>query len=351
MKKILIRVALIILAVILAIVIAAYFLLFRDPGADDVRSTIVDAEGNTYIAVTDKDGNTFAIVADEKGDRWEVEVKDDGSLGSTVENVNDEYAITDIITTYAGPAIDESVDSDAFTGNVIEDNSKQNEDTTQGTTAPSSQSDNQTSTTESTTAPTTTAPTSEKDDSKTANIIRYQKMFSSGTYYMEFTTNDKELGDTPIVAAAKNGNILIKTNMDGMDCSMLYLADKDKTYLLLDNYKKYCSVPQSMLGDDFNMSSFNLMESFADEVSENAIKTDNVEINGKTLVRESYTTADGSTMRYYFDNGVLVRLDNESDEGNVETYISKITNDVPDSTFSIPKNYGYLNLSWLDFLG
>ena len=376
MKKIIITVVSIILALILAVGIAAYFLLFRDPGSEDVRMTIVDNQGNTYVAEEGKDGETFAIVADENGDIWKVEVKDDGSLGTTGDKVNDKYKIEDIITTYSGPEINESVNSDDFTGTVVESStdkaassdSKAAETTAKEqkttdakggkedkTTQPASQDATDTqSTTQKTTQETTQSdkkPTDTTDSSSsTPNIIRYQQMFASGTYYMEFTTNDKELGSDPIIAAAKNGNILIKASMDGLDCSMLYLADKDKTYLLIDNFKKYCSVPESMLGDDFDMNSFNLMESFASEVNETTIETDTVTINGQKLTRESYTTADGSTMRYYFDNGVLVRLDNVSESENVETYISKISSDVPDSLFEIPSNYGYLNLSWLDFL-
>lgn len=399
MKKILLRVLIIVLAIALAIGIAAYFLLFRDPGSEDVRLTIVDADGATHVAVTDEEGSTHAIIVDDNGDRWEVEVKDDGSLGSTVANVNDKYDVTDVITNYSGPVIDESADPNAFTGNVIEDSTRvttapadgssgsAGKTTTSGGDAGTTSAANsptsgnsggsnggQTTdpvqgTTQSTTTPAqpttggttnpTSIPTTESQGTtegttsatdSTSNIIRYQKMFASGTYYMEFTTNDKDIGDTPIVAAAKNGNVLIKTSMEGLDCSMLYLANKDKTYLLIHNYKKYCSVPQSMLGDDFNMSSFNLMESFSKDINESAIKKDKVSINGKTLDRESYTTADGATMRYYFEGGTLVRLDSESSDGNVETYISKVTSDVSDSTFEIPKNYGYLNLSWLDFL-
>ena len=340
MKKIILRVLLIIGIILLAIAIAAYFLLFREGKVDNVRVTVTDPSGNAYIAVTGEDGKKNAVVADEDGNIWEVEIKDDGSLGTTGKSLNDEYDIKDVLTTYSGPDINDNVDTNAYTGQVVED-----------TTVPTTE---QSTTGQSTTSQTTTKaseePTTQKK-TEPSNIIRYQQMFASGTYYMEFTTNDPELGDEPIITAAKNGNVLIKAKMDNLDCSMLYLADKDKTYLILDNFKKYCSVPQSMLGDDFDMNSFNLMDSFASEVDEKSITRDTVDINGQTLVRESYTTADGSKMSYYFNDGTLVRLDNNNGKTSTETYISKITNDVPDSTFDIPSNYGYLNLSWLDFLG
>ena len=357
MKKILQRVFLSLGIIIVAIGVAAYFFLFREGGTEIVRLTVTDASGNTYLATTDADGNTDAIVVDENGTPWNVEINDDGSLGTTGSKADVDSK--DVITNYSGPVIDESVDTNAYTGAPVTQQNDSSSKPAESTTTQPSEA-NQTTATQQTTAAqqttqqqqTTTAPSGDSSATQTSNIIKYQQMFSSGTYYMEFTTNDEEIGDAPIVAAAKNGNILITTTMDGMNCSMLYLADKDKTYLILTDYKKYCSVPESMLGDDFDMNSFNLMDTFASDINESSIKKDKVVIDGKTLIRESYSTEDGSTMSYYFDGDTLVRLDNHGADGtNTETYISKITSDVPDSTFEIPKNYGYLNLSWLDILG
>ena len=56
-------------------------------------------------------------------------------------------------------------------------------------------------------------------------------------------------------------------------------------------------------------------------------------------------------MQYYFDGDTLVRLDSTGEDGVVaSTYITRITTDVPDSTFEIPKGYGYLNLDWLGMM-
>lgn len=371
MKKILRRIFLGIVAIIV-IAVAVGIIRMQTHVEKDVRVTMTDPEGNSYVAYIEDNGETLARVTDENGELWKAQINADGSVGEKVEKDTDHKAEDLTTTKYTGPEIDVSNDVTAFAGDVSEGgNGSQGTQaaptTTTGsaTTATNGGSNSGSTTTAanggsngsstSTTAAQKPAgqTTTQQNTANEPNIIRYQKMFASGTYYMEFTTNDEELGDTPIVTAAKNGNILITTSIEGMKCEMLYLADKDKTYLVLNDYKKYCSVPEDLMGDDFDMSEMSLADKFGSDVSPNAITTDTVTINGKSLTRESYETADGAKMSYYFDNGTLVRLDNNTDgEAPVETYITKVTNDVPDSTFDIPKGYGYLNLSWLNaFVG
>lgn len=341
MKKIIRRVILCIVCIIVAAVAALAILLFGHGGEKDVRVTITDPAGNTYVAVTDKTGNQNALVSDENGNVWKVEVNPDGSLSDKKE-LDSEHNKDDVINNYTGPEINVTVNGNEYTGNVSED--------TQVTEKPTKPSKTETTTTKKDTSTTKPAKKpSKKPSKKEPNILKYQRMFASGTYYMEFTTNDESLGNTPIVAAAKNGNVLISTVVENMNCTMIYKANSDKTYLVLKEYKMYCSVPEDLLGEDFDMNEFNLMDKFGDDISPKAIKTETVTINGKKLTRESYENADGAKMMYYFDNGQLVRLDNQDENGDrVETYISKITSDVPDSTFEVPKGYTSINLSWLN---
>ena len=128
---------------------------------------------------------------------------------------------------------------------------------------------------------------------------------------------------------------------------MLYLKNKDTIYLIFNDWKKYCKMPESLMGEDMDMGE--MMNSMgANDIGE--ITVSEVEINGEKLILESYTsTVDGTTVNYYFQDDVLVRKDNVYANGQVDsTFFAVMTTDVPDSYFEIPKGYGYLNLSLLE---
>lgn len=341
MKKIIRRIFLAIFAVIfLAVAAVAAYLFMPERDSDTVaRPTVTDKDGNSYLVTNGDNGETYAAVTDADGNIWAAQIDSDGKPGVTVSSLNDVFDINEIPGNYNGPVIDDVITSNAYTGQV----------NAVSTTAP-------TTTVPTTAAPTTTAPsqiaTTAPEPGRTFLIHKYQLIFASNNYLIEFTTNDETLGDTPILSAAKNGNILVETSIEGMKCKLLYLAQKDTTYLLLDGFKKYCKVPESFFGDNLNMSELGMGKKFVADISDDEIEVSTVEINGRVLTCESYTTQSGTQMKYYFDSDTLVRLDSISPEGKLaSTYITRITSEVPDETFDIPSDYGYLNLSWLDFLG
>lgn len=329
MKKILRKVFLGIFIVVIvgvAAVVASFFM--PEIGRGDTRVTMQDPNGKSYVVK--KDGrDEYAVVTDADGKLWGAEIKDDGSIGETKKSLEGKASKYDIISDYNGPDIDVT-NQVIYTGQPSEVY-----DSTTQSQAPTISS-----------GETTTAPVD-----KTPKLKKYLEIFSSNNYLMEFTTSDEKLGDTPITAAAKNGNILVDTSIDGITCKMLYLADKNKTYLLLDNYRKYCSVPQSLLGDDFNMSDMNMGTTLANSVDLSSIKQSTVMIDGKEFHCETCGNGASAT-KYYFDGDTLVRFDTTNEDGTASvTNFTRITTDVPDSTFEIPSNYGYINLDLLGLVG
>ena len=151
----------------------------------------------------------------------------------------------------------------------------------------------------------------------------------------------------------KNGNMYVDMAMEmegtSINCSMLYLKGKDTMYLIFNDWKKYCKMPQDMMGEDMNMDEL-MSEMGSEDIGE--ITVSEVEINGEKLILESYvSTYDGTTVNYYFQDDLLVRRDNIYSDGHVDsTFFAAITTDVPDSYFEIPKGYGYINLSFLEGL-
>ncbi|MCM1544830.1 MAG: hypothetical protein NC110_05960 [Ruminococcus sp.] len=351
MRKIIRRVFLCFFAVIFAGIAALAVYITHDPDRPTVSSVpkVTDAAGNTYLAVTEKGSKeTYAAVTDANGNVYAAKIDDKGNIGETVASLDGSYSPSDLPSNYTGPQINESVNPNDFTGNV--------DVIASGAAAPEapqqSTSQAQTPTNGSQNNQTPTKNQSQTEPTYKYRIQKYQQIFSGGTYLMEFTTDDKELGDQPITAAVKNGNLIIDAQIEGMQCKMLYLAEKDTMYIVLDKFRKYCKLPKELMGDDMNMSELNMMANFADETKDKEISVSTVTLNGQKLTCESYVTDDGTTMRYYFSGDTLVRLDSVEKNGQItSTFFSKITSDVPDSTFEIPDNYGFFNLAWLSALG
>lgn len=335
MKRILTRILVVLLVIVVVVGGTAYFILFRNP--DDkpdisvtTQPTMVDSSGKSHLIVVDGNGTSYAVVTDADGNRYAAEYNG-SEIGSTVGQVNDQVALSDLPTT-TDPAHQIVVTNNPndYTGSVI-------------TTTP-------------TTQPTTNTEPSEETPSEPGpydlvpyRIEKYEKIFASGTYLMEITTNDPDLGDTPITMAIKNGNMFVNTTIEGMKCDMIFDSRNETMYLVFSDWKKYCKLPEDLMGEDFDMAS--MMADFGmDDIGDVTVST--VDINGQQLILESYiSSVDGSTVNYYFNGDQLVRRDNVSKSGVTDSiFVSKFMSDVPDSYFEVPDGYGYLNLSWIGAL-
>ena len=350
MKKILRRVLACLLVVLVAGIVAGvrYFTYDPDMKDDDIYGYATDSQGMTYTMVADKNGTTYVVVTDGDGNRYAAEY-DGVTVGNTVGGINGEVALEDVPTNFTGAHVEVSNDIDKFQGEIATTmpTLSQNDNTTTNKEEPTQNGD-------STVTPTKPgASEKEEEKLKAYRIDKYQQIFKSGTYLMKITTNDASMGDTPVTMAIKNGNMYVEMAMEmestSINCSMLYLKGKDTMYLIFNDWKKYCKMPESMMGEDMNMDEM-MSEMGSEDIGK--ITVSEVEINGEKLILESYiSTVDGTTVNYYFQDDVLVRRDNVFADGHVDsTYFAVITTDVPDSYFEIPKGYGYLNLSFLEAL-
>lgn len=343
MKKILRRIFLSLLVVVVVCAGVGVYWFTHDPEVPTNSDTyLTDAQGSTYLAVVDGEGHTYAVVTDDQGNRYAAEF-DGNQIGSTVGQINDDISLDEVPTNFTGEHMDVTA-GNKYDGDVA---------TTLPTLPDDITKEDQTTTKKDDKNDDTTTKKPDKKPGKLEpyRIEKYQKVFSSGTYLMEITTNDPDLGDMPVTMAIKNGNMYVRMTMNlestTMNCSMLYLRSKDTMYLLFDDWKKYSKMPEGMMGEDMDMSAM-LNEMNKSDIGK--ITVSEVEIGGKKLIMESYnSTVDGTTVNYYFDGDTLVRRDDISPSGVVDsTYFNRITTDVPDSLFEIPKGYGYLNLGFLE---
>ena len=350
MKKILRRIFAVVLILLVAGIAAGvrYFTYDPDKQKDDLYGYVTDNEGMTYTMVADKQGTTYVVVTDSDGNRYAAEY-DGTTVGNTVGGVNGEVSLDDVPTNFTGAHVDVSNDINKFQGDVSTTmpTLSQQDDTTAKDNTPD---DNTPNGDVVITKP--QQPGKEDNKLKAYRIDKYQQIFKSGTYLMTMTTNDESMGDTPVTMAIKNGNMYVQMSMEvenvSMNCSMLYLKGKDTMYLIFNDWKKYCKMPKDMMGEDMDMSSM-MSEMGNEDIGK--ITVSEVEINGEKLILESYVSADGTTVNYYFQDDVLVRRDNVFSDGQVDSsYFAVLTTDVPDSYFEIPKGYGYINLSFLEAL-
>lgn len=299
-----------------------------------VSDTVVtDAAGSTYRVHIEKD-TTYAIVTDAEGKIWGVDF--DGQtvdLTATRVNLDEVYKAEDIPTQFTGQHVDFAVDPNQYMDNG------QSSDANSGQQGNATDADN-----------------SQQDNSGTDNqqngltpyrIQKYQDIIGGGTYLLNVTMIENGVQEDPITMAVKNGNFYVSMTVEDMSAQMIYRADSGTTYMLMDFIKKYCEVPESMMGEDMDMSQ--ISKGFQVEYLDKEIKAEQTTLNGNPVVCESYIADDGSEFLYYFDSkDMLVRRDKNGPDGSTDVMIfSQITTEVDDSLFEIPSGYGYLNISWL----
>ncbi len=173
---------------------------------------------------------------------------------------------------------------------------------------------------------------------------KYRKIFASGTYLISCTETDAELGKVPMTIAVRGSDYAIDAKIKSFNVRILYLDKEKKTYLLLKDLRKY-----TVLDDEFTGGDLGTVTTYFSDLGAEDLNASVVRIGGKNYNCESGKLKDGTEVRYLFDGDTLVRIDTVNSDGTVEsTNITKLTGDVPDSMFRIPKGYGYIDLAWLE---
>ncbi len=353
MKRILQNAALVIVAIVVVIGVATYFLKSDpDNNIDTGHPTVVDASGNTYAVVLNEQGTTYVVVTDAEQNRFMAEY-DGVTAGSTGAQINNDIQISDLPTSYTGPSVSVSQNGSDYAGEVVT-SMQIVPTTTVPVTDPNNPGTGTTAPTLGTTVqsqPTTATPTT-SNTVQEYKIHKYEKILESGTYIMTVDMNDPDMPE-PVTFAIKNGNIYMKTSMpleegkDPLKVAIIYNKQKDEMFMAMEDFKVFCKMPEELLGD---MDIDSMSSTLQINVGEN-ITVSQADINGKTLSVESYVSGDGDTISYYFDGESLVRMDSVSPSGVTTTMLySYFSGDVPDSYFEKPDGYMSVNLSFLQAL-
>lgn len=182
-----------------------------------------------------------------------------------------------------------------------------------------------------------------ESDLKAYRIEKYKPILDSSELSFVMSTVDPDLGETPVEFARKNGNLYIKTSMDGLTMRMYYVNKTKKTYMYVDEMWMYVVLSEKEAeGMDMN----ELVQAMSiKNVGEITVSQET--FDGKTVICESYTdTETGLLMKYYFYSDVLIASETVYKSGKSDIVrVSGITTTVSDSLFTRPK--GYINMSGL----
>lgn len=173
-------------------------------------------------------------------------------------------------------------------------------------------------------------------------IDKYKKILDSDEVYLKLTTNDPSVGDMPLEIAKKDGNLMMRTSMDGMEARVVYLKGSNEAYLIIDSIISYAKLSKDDL-EEFSFSE--IAEGITiDNVGEISVKA--TTYDGKNAICESYMdTVTGESVSYYFVTDVLVAAERLMPNGGKDIIkFQSISTSVDSSLFSKPPIY-YVNIS------
>lgn len=182
-----------------------------------------------------------------------------------------------------------------------------------------------------------------KSDLKAYRVEKYKPILDNPELSFTMTSSDPDLGEIPVEFARKNGNLYIKTGMDGLTMKMYYVKKTDETYMYVDELFMYVVLPKE---EAEAMDMNELIKAMAIKNIGEITVTQEV-FDGKTVICESYTdTVTGQLMKYYFYSDVLIGIETINKNGTSDIIrVSGITTTVSDKVFTRPK--GYINMSGL----
>ena len=173
-------------------------------------------------------------------------------------------------------------------------------------------------------------------------VQNISKIFSTGVYQMTFTTDDPELGTQDLTLAARNGDVAIKTSMDGFDMRIVYLKKEDKTYLIA-SYRKLTAVVDDFPKDQFDISKMSGLLDLA-EIPTDKTVAGLANVDGKVCVVNEIIE-NGNGMRFYFNGNNLVRIDSVSAKSTNVMKIKNLKASV-DSNLFLTSKLGWVKVSY-----
>lgn len=175
-----------------------------------------------------------------------------------------------------------------------------------------------------------------------------EEIVKSGTFTIDFTIKSKIDGVEnvmPVKIMKDGNNMYMETSAPLTDTGKVrinMLMNDDGYFLILPVMNAYYKVPTEETGGAVNMddlfSGFDFSDVEGDlEMKDNYESSYTVDINGKTYNCDVFNAEDGSTVKYYYLNNELKRVENTSDAGETIVEFKEISGKVDKSKFKTPK--------------
>lgn len=175
---------------------------------------------------------------------------------------------------------------------------------------------------------------------------QYMKIVEGETFTMDMVmktnTNGEEMA-IPVVAVRDGDNLFLETAMpvDGSKGAMKlqFLILNKKAYAIIPQMRAYMEVPKEVIDE---MSFGDLINEEENQNNSEYVESGEVKINGKTYICDVYKEQD-TTVKYYFLNGELKRIETISGENTSIMEINSLSAKADKSKLVLPK--GYLDLA------
>lgn len=173
----------------------------------------------------------------------------------------------------------------------------------------------------------------------------YQELLKSGTFTIEVVMCTTTAGETTTVPLTiiKDGNKIaaeVVAPMEGTSMRMRYLVKDGIQYAILPAMKFYFELGPA---EDVDvMFSDEMLEELATAATESMtyVSSAEVVVDGKTYTCDIYETEDGSTAKIYYLDGILVREETITPEGDTNIVEYKtLSSSVDSSAFDLPRDY------------
>lgn len=180
------------------------------------------------------------------------------------------------------------------------------------------------------------------------NVTKTMKeIVESGTFTMDFTIQTKVDGTetTLPVKIMKDGNNMFMETSAPLGTSgkvrVNMLINDDGYFIIFPVMNAYYKAPTDEMGETGSMDDLFAGLDFTDveedlEMNDNYDSSSIVTINGKSYDCDVYKADDGSTVKYYYLNNELKRIESISDSGSTIVEFKELSGSVDKSKFKTP---------------
>ncbi len=165
----------------------------------------------------------------------------------------------------------------------------------------------------------------------------YEEILKGDSFTADFLISSSFNGSETVVPfyTCKDGeNLYIKTSMpvDGGAMAFEFLVTNKKCYIIIPAMRAYVNVPAETLGEMIPQ------EALEQEMTSTYVKSGQVELDGKTYDVDYYD-AEGQTVKYYYLDGQLKRIENTDGENTSIVQYNEIKKGANKSKFRVPSGY------------